>query len=146
MRIPRPGRMSPVGSSLGPVVVRILAVCEDPTSRPVSQDEINLLEAAVQSSLNHAHAVPSGDEIRGVDEVLYGRAGLLWAVLSVRSHVVDQGLRANLSPVAEAVPRLVDVIVGAGRRGARDFVSMHGEKNAFALMWPYKDERYSLGA
>lgn len=126
--------------------MRILAACEDPKKRPVSQDDINALDAAAQRSLNHDYAVPSGDEIRGVDEVLYGRAGLLWAFLNVRSHAADQGLRAVLRPVTEAVPGLVDVILDAGRRGARDFVRLHGEKNALALMWPYKDERYSLGA
>ena len=144
-RLPAPGRMSPIGSSLGPLIVRILAACED-SKQPLSEDDISMLNSAVQRSLSHGHVVSSGDSIRGVDEVLYGRAGLLWAVLNIRSYTFDKALQTKLRPVFDAVPRLVDAIIDAGRRGARDFVKINGEKDAFPLMWPYKDERYSLGA
>lgn len=144
-RLPPPGRMSPIGSSLGPLIVRILAACEDP-KQPVSQDDISVLNGAIQHSLSHGYVVTSGGSIRGVDEVLYGRAGLLWAVLNVRCYTFDKALQTKIKPVFDAVPRLVDDIINAGRRGARDFMEMKGEEGAFPLMWPYKDERYSLGA
>lgn len=145
---PPPGRMSPVGSSsLGSLIVRILAACEDPSRRSVSGDDTRALGSAVQHSLNLEHVISSAPgESRGVDEVLYGRAGLLWAVLSIRGYAAGGGeLWRALRPVCEAVPRLVDVIVEAGKRGARDFVDMHGEKGGFPLMWLYKNGRYSLG-
>lgn len=145
-RLPPPGRMSPIGSSLGPLIVRVLAACEDP-KQPISQDDISVLNGAVQHSLSHGYVVTSGGSIRGVDEVLYGRAGLLWAVLNIRGHTFEKALQTKLGPVFDAVPRLVDAIIDAGRRGARDFMEMNGEEDdAFPLMWPYKDERYSLGA
>ena len=144
-RLPPPGRMSPIGSSLGPLIVRVLAACED-AKQPISQDDISVLNGAVQHSLSHGYVVTSGGSIRGVDEVLYGRAGLLWAVLNIRSYTFDKTLQTKLKPIFDAVPRLVDDIINAGRRGARDFVEMNGEEDAFPLMWPYKDERYSLGA
>ncbi|KAL1988189.1 hypothetical protein VTN96DRAFT_719 [Rasamsonia emersonii] len=150
LRIP-PGRMSPIGSPLGPVVLRILAACEGhgkaaDGSLSISRDDITALNEAVQRSLQHGHVIPYRDRDMGGDEVLYGRAGLLWAILNIRNHVFDQDTRAALRPIFEAVPKLVDAIVEAGKQGARDFVKRYGAKDAFPLMWPWMDEYCGLGA
>lgn len=148
VKIPPPGYMSPVGSSLGPLAMRVLAALEHP-GQSVSQNDINLLNTAVQRSLGHGHVVSSssGDHIRGVDEVLYGRAGLLWVVISIRyyRHMLNE-MKVNTESLFEAIPKLVKMIIDGGRRGARDYVKNYGEKGALPLMWVYKDERYSLGA
>ena len=153
--VPSPGRISPIGSSsLSTLIVRILAACQDPSRRPIPGDDIRALKSVVQRALDLEHVTvgsSASGERSGVDEVLYGRAGLLWAVLSISGYVGngdgdgDGELWRALRPVCEAVPRLVDSIVDAGKRGARDFVAVYGEKDAFPLMWLYKDERYSLG-
>ena len=149
VKLPPPGYMSPVGSSLGPLVVRVLAALEYP-GQSASQNDIKLLNTALQRSLSHGHVVSSssGDHIRGVDEVLYGRAGLLWAVVNIRYHrrAFDKEMKANTEPLFDALPRLVEAIIDGGRRGARDYVKNYGEKDALPLMWVYKDEKYSLGA
>lgn len=134
VKLPPPGYMSPVGSSLGPLVVRVLAALEHP-GQSVSQNDINLLNTAVQRSLGHGHVVSSssGDHLRGVDEVLYGRAGLLWAVVNIR-HQFDKEMKANTEPLFDATPRLVEAIIDGGRRGARDHVKNYGEKAALPLM------------
>lgn len=143
--------MSPIGSPLGPVVLRILAACEGhgkaaDGSLSISRDDITALNEAVQRSLQHGHVIPYRDRDMGGDEVLYGRAGLLWAILNIRNHVFDQDTRAALRPIFEAVPKLVDAIVEAGKQGARDFVKRYGAKDAFPLMWPWMDEYCGLGA
>lgn len=148
VKLPPPGYMSPVGSSLGPLVVRVLAALEHP-GQSVLQNDINMLNTAVQRSLGHGYVVSSSseDHIRGVDEVLYGRAGLLWAVVNFRHHcrALDKETKANVKFLFDAIPKLVEAIIDGGIRGARDYVKNYGEKGALSLMWVYKDERYSLG-
>lgn len=149
VKLPPPGYMSPIGSSLGPLVVRILGAFEN-RDQSVSQSDIRLLNTAVQRSLGHEHVVlsSSGDHVRGVDKVLYGRAGLLWAIVNIQyySHVFDKEVKSMMEPLFGVVPRLVETIIDAGRRGARDYVREYGEEGTFPLMWVYKDERYSLGS
>lgn len=148
VKLPPPGYMSPVGSSLGPLVVRIIATLEHP-GQSVPLSDTKLLNTAVQHSLSHSHVVssPSSDRIRGVDEVLYGRAGLLWAVVNIRHHAFsNKDIEGSMGSLFDAIPRLVEVVIEGGRRGARDYVKRHGEEGAFPLMWAYKDEKYSLGA
>jgi hypothetical protein len=151
----QPGRMSPIGSSLGPVVLRILAACEEHDraadaasgrSLSISHNDISALHDAVQRSLKHGHVIFFRDHDMGGDEVLYGRAGLLWAILNIRNHLFDADTGTALRPVFEAVPKLVDAIIGAGRQGAEDFVKQHGAKDAFPLMWLWMDGYYGLGA
>ncbi|KAL1968910.1 hypothetical protein VTN77DRAFT_1271 [Rasamsonia byssochlamydoides] len=154
LRLP-PGRMSPIGSPLGPVVLRILVACEGHGkaaddaaggSRSISPDDIRALHDAVQRSLQHGHVIHYRDRDMGGDEVLYGRAGLLWAILNIRNHVFDADTRAALRPIFEAVPKLVDAIVEAGKKGAQDFVKQYGAKDAFPLMWLWMEDYYGLGA
>ncbi|KAK9384245.1 hypothetical protein V1515DRAFT_542261, partial [Lipomyces mesembrius] len=138
-----PRQLSPIGCSpLAAIVLRILAS----STAGVSGDDISNLHEAVELALELRHVIHHRGHNMGTDEVLYGRAGLLWAILNIRTHVFDAETREALLPVFEAVPRLVDVIIQAGRQGLRDFAERHGEQNAFPLMWLWHEGYYGLGA
>ncbi|KAK9482880.1 hypothetical protein V1527DRAFT_454615 [Lipomyces starkeyi] len=144
----QPGQLSPIGSSsLAAVVLRILAssTAGNAASR-ISEDDISYIHKAVELALGHGRVIHRRGHNMGGDEVLYGRAGLLWAILNIRTQVFDTEIREALLPVFEAVPRLVDVIIEAGRQGARDFAQIHGEQNALPLMWMWLEGYYGLGA
>lgn len=81
----------------------------------------------------------------GGDEVLYGRAGLLWAILNLREHVFDEKTREALQPVFKAVPELVDAIINAGKKTAHEFAKAVGTEQALPLMWMWMEQHY-LGA
>jgi hypothetical protein len=149
----KPGRMSPLASSsLGAVVMRIFAACELKETATggakiqISKDDIAALEEALQLALGHGHVVTVRSHHMGGDEILYGRAGLLWAIVNIRNHILDGEARTALDPIFEAVPRLIDVIIDAGRQGSRDFAKKHGDKDAFPLMWLWLEGHYGLGA
>jgi hypothetical protein len=150
-----PGRMSPVGSSLGPVFLRILAVCEDHNLNlgrglSVAPEDASALNDAVQRSLQHGHVIPFKGHSMGGDEVLYGRAGLLWALLTIRKHMFEEktekAVRRALGPALKSIPQLIDAIIAAGKQGSREFIEKYGSSDAFPLMWPWIEDRYGLGA
>ncbi|KAK9310880.1 Lanthionine synthetase [Lipomyces starkeyi] len=150
-----PGRMSPIGSSLGPVFLRIFAVCEDNNLNlgrglSVSPEDASALNNAVQQSLQHGAFISFKGHSLGGDEVLYGRAGLLWALLTIQKHMFEEktekAVRLALQPALKAIPQLIDNIIAAGRQGSRKFIEKHGPSDAFPLMWPWIEEYYGLGA
>ncbi|KAK9243538.1 Lanthionine synthetase [Lipomyces tetrasporus] len=150
-----PGRMSPIGSSLGPVFLRILAVCEDHNLNlgrglSVSPEDASALNDAVQRSLQHGAVISFKGHSLGGDEVLYGRAGLLWALLTIQKHMYEEktekAVRGALRPALKAVPQLIDTIIAAGKQGSRKFIEKHGPSDAFPLMWPWIEDYYGLGA
>ncbi|PLB46911.1 lanthionine synthetase C family protein [Aspergillus steynii IBT 23096] len=140
-----PGRLSPVGSSspLAAVVMRILAAAS--YGDKVNADDIELLREAVKAALQNGLLVPHGGRMMGGDEVLFGRAGLLWAILNIREHEFDEQTRASLQPIFNAVPNLIDTIVDAGRRGRTAYVEKHGSEDALPLMWTWMEGHYGLG-
>ncbi|GIJ84245.1 hypothetical protein Asppvi_003085 [Aspergillus pseudoviridinutans] len=153
-RIPRhgpkiplvPGRLSPLGSGnpLGATVMRIQAAAK--IGHAVSGTDVDNLRDAVAIALKHGHIVPHANQNMGGDEVLNGRAGLLWSILNMRVLSLDEKSAEALKPIFESVPQLIEVIVEAGRQGHRDYVQAYGNTGALPLMWTYKEGRYGLGA
>lgn len=139
----RPGRLSPLGSpSLGACVIR-LAVASSQLMKDdshvrhrVHARDIKILESAIETALGQSQSL-------GGDEPLYGRVGLLWAILNIRKSNYDPESGAALAPIFEAVPNLLDLIIQTGRLGARDYAKHHGEQYALPLMWPWHDKYYT---
>ncbi|KAF7164233.1 hypothetical protein CNMCM6106_000814 [Aspergillus hiratsukae] len=141
-----PGRLSPLGSGspLAATVMRIQAAAK--LGHTVSGTDVDNLRDAVAVALKHGHIVPQANQNMGGDEVLYGRAGLLWSILNMRVLSLDEKSTKALKPVFESVPHLIKVIVEAGRQGYEDYVQAYGKSDALPLMWTYKEGRYGLGA
>ncbi|PYH99246.1 lanthionine synthetase C family protein [Aspergillus ellipticus CBS 707.79] len=141
-----PERVSPFGSHsvlVGPLM-RLLAAAQSGGS--IAEADIECLRNVVQVALQNGPILQHGDRMMGADEVLYGRAGLLWAVLSIRAHKYDERAAGLLAPVFDYVPKLIDAIIIGGLRGREDYTAKHGEKDALRMMWHWDDERYYLGA
>jgi hypothetical protein len=83
----------------------------------------------------------------GADEVLFGRAGLLWALLNIRAKAGEfpAAQRGLLKPSLEAIPEILRAIVDAGKEGATEFVKRHGQDDALPLMWPWLPGHYGFG-
>ena len=143
-----PGRLSPVGSScpLTEVMLRILSAATSGSNRAdISKYDICCLHDAVRIALSNGPMVQHGGRIMGGDELMYGRSGLLWAVMNIRAHTFDEESTKALAPVLGAVPRLVDVIIDAGRQGSKEY-SKKGTRNSLPLMWVWSEGSYYLGA
>ncbi|OJJ70706.1 hypothetical protein ASPBRDRAFT_31587 [Aspergillus brasiliensis CBS 101740] len=143
---PLPERVAPFGSRsvlVGPLM-RILAAAQSGAS--MSEADIECFRNIVQVAIGNDHMLPHGDGMMGTDEVLYGRAGLLWVVLSVRAHQYGEKATGLLTSIFESVPDLVDAIIKGGLQGRDDYVKEYGERGALPLMWHWHEDRYSLGA
>jgi hypothetical protein len=112
----------------------------------LSLELITCLHGAVGLALKNEAIVPHGEHRMGGDEMLYGRAGLLWVLLNVRTHRFSEETEAALGPVFDMVPRLIRVIIEAGREGSKDYVQKHGKKNAHPLMYAWMEGYYGFGA
>ena len=98
-----------------------------------------MLREAIRSALHQGTTL-------GSDEALYGRVGLLWAILNFRQYSVDvEEVQGELESLLEAVPRLLDLIMDTGRWGAHEYARQNGTLDALPLMWPWHD-RYYIGA
>jgi hypothetical protein len=82
----------------------------------------------------------------GGDEMLYGRAGLLWALLNVRAHQFDDETQKALSPVLNKIPELLRVMIDAGRQGSKDYNQKNGDPDAHPLMYAWMEGHYCFGA
>lgn len=76
----RPGRVSPVDSPVGPATARIMYAMLDTASSTISISDKTILSRAVKVAIQ--------DDTR-TDEILYGKAGLLFALLQIRSAAVS---------------------------------------------------------
>jgi hypothetical protein len=137
-----PGRPSPLTSPLlGKLVLRALS------ERWLDKSPVDLLfvmEIATAQSptfLLHGHQM-------GVDEVLCGRSGLLWAILEIRKRCPEGESRAAFAPVFQHIHKLVQSILAAGRAGAQLHRQTAGDGNVvnMPLMWSWFDHFFSLGA
>ncbi|RAH70230.1 lanthionine synthetase C family protein [Aspergillus aculeatinus CBS 121060] len=139
-------RVSPFGSSsaLAGPILRILASRDLKTRVP--GDDTACIQKAMRIALTNGHMVSHGGSLMGSDEVLFGRAGLLWALLNLRLRTYEDETAQALTLVFKEIPRLVDRIIASGIDGREDFISKHGEQYALPLMWHWKEDRYSLGA
>lgn len=150
----KPGRASPFGSAtLGSVVMRVVAgipvfssIIPGETTDAVGKSDMELLHGAVQVALSQDPVVQHLGHAMGVDEILYGRTGLLWAILDIRKRTLEGSIRSALASVFEAVPKLVNVIIAAGKLGAEEYKKINGQAGALPLMWPWLDQYHSLGA
>jgi len=147
----QPGRPSPLCSpSLGASVLRILAAPNKSDSSAVNPNtnikfDITTLHEAVQFAINQEPTVTRNGHSMGGDEVLYGRAGLLWALANIDGHDVDTETGRALQPVLELKLKLRNAIIDAGKRGLEEYEKVHGETE-WPLMWPWIDGYYGLGA
>jgi hypothetical protein len=134
----QPGRPSPMSSpSLGAAVVRLLARC------PFPSDYESLL-AATKIAIGCDRVVDFRGHDMGVDEVLYGRAGLLLHIIDIYECSKDD-VQATTANVYQAVPELVHVIIKAGEAGAEEYRKSN-ENDQLPLMWTWFDEFHSLGS
>lgn len=149
----QPGRLSPVSSAaLGAVVLRIIG-CTSlsvSVSRVESQNndlknDMKALLSAIEIATQQSHTVPFRGHSMGGDDIMTGRAGLLWAIANIQQHVFDDGIQQELNPIFEALPKLLDAIMDAGRVGAQEYTAKNGDANAFPLMWLWLDGHYGLG-
>lgn len=143
-----PSKLSPLGSftPFPAAVLHILAAAS--ANQPVSKDDIRPFYEGVDLALKNGHIVTHEGANLGGDEILYGRSGLLYSILIIRSHNhrFDEETRKALNPLYEAIPRLVDSIVEGGKQGANDFSKQYGEKDKMPLMYMWMEGFYCLGA
>ncbi|KAJ6120014.1 hypothetical protein N7523_004294 [Penicillium sp. IBT 18751x] len=149
----KPSRLSPAGSfsPIAAVTLRILSVIANANwqtdSRPsLSQEDILCLNDATDLALKNGPLVPHDDRNMGGDEMLYGRAGLLWVLLNVRAHNFDDETQSGLSLLLDKIPQLLRVIIDAGRQGSNDYIQKYGDQDAHPLMYVWMEGHYCFGA
>ncbi|KAL5514355.1 hypothetical protein ACEPAG_2443 [Sanghuangporus baumii] len=151
----RPGHLSPLDSPVGSAVVYILSMLLDRgTSSDSSSSSVNTTDdkdwAATIQTLGNAVKTATEDQSLGGDEVLYGRAGLLWAMLNLQTWASARGVPRQMEEdIAQAVnPKTIEQVIGriseAGKLGARWYGRNYGEE-PLPLMWFWHDKFY-LGA
>lgn len=116
---------SPLGSVTGPYFVKILAQLS------FGSEPDDLTVQIVRGATRAAIKI-GGDE--GNDEVLYGRAGLIWALMTLQQWEVDLGFDIDAT-LRELVARIIE----AGQTGAKRYGVKEG------LMWEWHGKAY-LGA
>lgn len=143
-----PSRLSPLGSfsPFPAAVLHILAAAS--SNKPISKDDIRPFYDGVDVALKNGHIVTHDGNNLGGDEILYGRSGLLWSILIIRSHShrFDEETRKAMDPLFAAIPKLVDSIVEGGKQGANDYSQMHGSQDMMPLMYMWMEGFYCLGA
>ena len=149
----QPGRPSPLTSaSVGAAVMRILAGSQPPRASAeiaqthVDREDIAALERAVKSAIGQGLTVDRHDRAMGVDEVLYGRAGLLWALLNLGERTYDSKTKKALEESFADLKQLSLVMINMGRLGAESFQEEHPNGDAMPLMWPWINQYFGLGA
>lgn len=137
-------RLSPIGSSVGPAVVELTRQL---ITSPIEDDESEKLwktaASTLQQAIELAAEFESVEERSGATEVLYGQAGLLWAILNLRQllDVVGVNFKENkyfkaFSRLvdAQAIRELIDQLVSAGQSGKAKFEHQH-RVEGIPLMW-----------
>lgn len=149
----RADKLSPAGSfcPVTPVILRTLAATakanwqfESIFSLP--REDIAVLRDAANQALKNGPILPQADDSVGGEDMLYGRAGLLWVFLNIRVHKFDDETQTSLAPVLETIPKLVRLIIDAGRHGSKEYTQKHGAQDAHPLMYPWKEGHYFFGA
>jgi hypothetical protein len=138
----------PINSPLSAVVMRILVKCADGDLTGVAPSDIACISQAIDMAADHGPVAFYNGHSLGADEIMFGRAGLLWAILNIRTHLYDtpEEVKQLFSRILEAVPMLLDVVIAAGRHGAAEYVKNHGDEHAFPLMWTWFGGFCELGA
>ncbi|KAJ5834482.1 hypothetical protein N7447_000508 [Penicillium robsamsonii] len=146
-------RLSPAGSSspMTAVTLRILGTFaknnwQDNVNVNITREDITYLHDAMQWALKNEPLVLHDGRKMGGDEMLFGRAGLLWALLNVRAHHFDQETQEAISPVLAAIPELIRMIIDAGRQGSQEYIKKNGAQHAHPLMYTWMEGYYCFGA
>ncbi|KAL4733852.1 hypothetical protein BDV11DRAFT_175312 [Aspergillus similis] len=145
----RIGGLSPLasGSPIAAAVLRILQKCATGRVETISAHDMKCLSNAVELALNHGSTAFYHGHDLGADEILFGRAGLLWALLNIRAAATDlpHAQKKLIQPILSHIPEIVRLIIGAGREGAAKYKRSHGKTDALPLMWPWKPGYYGVG-
>lgn len=147
-------RTSFLGTAVGSATLYLLARLDssaETTAGSAAPFCISLLHQAIQIS---ALPAPEADPTPGNDcEVLFCRAGLLYALLALRRATRRAGVApAKIEGLAEitaddVLQRLVDDIVARGRVGAVEYArGVDGRGKLPGLMWSWHGKRYLGGA
>lgn len=147
------GRLSALASNVGPSFMRVLAYCEQLNLRPEADltpdpEDFRLFTQAVERATLHGPVYTFKGFRLGGDELIFGRAGLLWALLTLKKHVTGTSgpITAHLDTASQSIPKLVDAIIAGGKQGSQDFVKLYGSRDALPLMWQWMEGYYALGA
>ncbi|KAI9369432.1 hypothetical protein BJX61DRAFT_536439 [Aspergillus egyptiacus] len=139
---PLPSR-SPVAAA----VLRIFHRAATGRADTINETDIKCIKDAVQLSLSHGAVAYYHGHHLGADEMVFGRAGLLWALLNIRACVAGfpSAAKKLILPILEGIPSLVAVIIEDGREGSAEYVKKHGNADALPLMWTWKKGNYGIG-
>lgn len=134
-----------------PVILRILATIakanwQTDAKPSLLREDVTCLQDVANQALKNGPILPQADGAVGGEDMLYGRTGLLWALLNVRAHQFDEETQKALSPVMAMIPELIRVIIEAGRHGSKEYIQKHGDKDAHPLMYVWKEGHYFFGA
>jgi hypothetical protein len=150
--------ISPIGSPFGSAVLeltrQLLFAAETPKAaspRVDSADDRARWKGALDTLTVHVKASLRPDSVVE-SEVLYGRAGLLWALLNLSETVADVGhgddaKKTELADVVNGVTiqRLAEILVTLGREGSNRFEEAFNEPAPLPLLWHWHG-KYYLGA
>ncbi|KAL3454961.1 hypothetical protein BJX64DRAFT_295520 [Aspergillus heterothallicus] len=151
------GQLSPLASKspLSSATLRILHHVSERSAGCILDTDFTVLRDAVELALSHgATGFYHGHEL-GADEVLFGRAGLLWTVLNIQKWTLffeerQLGLLGGVLE-EETVGKLVEAIVRAGQEGGAECRRILGESEtkqgevAKPLLWVWMKGHYGLG-
>ncbi|KAJ3914365.1 lanthionine synthetase C-like protein [Lentinula edodes] len=139
--------------SMGIATEVLLDILEQDTgSSPYKQEDITSCTEALRRALNVQGQEPADDDNDDGCEVLYGQAGLLYALLRLRSSIAransEAPMRSTLGSLTSdsSIANVVRFIIIRGRFGASHYASNVSSRSAApALMWSWHHKRY-LGA
>ena len=155
---PNSGRLSPLDSNIGPAIVYVFSSlalpdsflpgpCDRTANRISGQDEWSKAVEMIKRAVSYAAA----DDSIGGDEVLYGRAGLLWAMLNLKTWLDSRDGRLSVERQDldnimgdNRLEVIFDEIIKAGDTSAELYKKASGE-SMMPLMWPWHG-KYYLGA
>lgn len=162
--------MSPIGNStLLSIFMNVVGIIIRPAPNltlqtaqmTILRSQVDVLAGLVDFSIKQRDMVkifsdklPASSPSIGIDEIIKGRAGLLWAVLLLRDAVKDRPhqITAVLNPLFEKIPKLVHRVVESGIRGWNSYMTTGSSPSepADALLWPWLNREqtthYGLGA
>jgi hypothetical protein len=151
--------VSPIGSPFGSAVLeltrQLLLAAGTPKamSLPLAdlEDDRARWKGALDTLTVHVRASLDPDSVVE-SEVLYGRAGLLWALLNLSEMIADvgRGDEAKLAELADlchgaTIQRLAELLVALGRQGSKRFAQTFNEEPPLPLLWGWHGKFY-LGA
>jgi hypothetical protein len=134
-----------ISAALGAVLLRI-TTSTPAEGRHIEKADIEILSQAVELALNQGNNTQYQGHTLGVDEVLNGRAGLLWALIKLQQQKDNEGTKHALDSILQATPKLTDTIINGGKLGAQEYINVHGKEGAMPLMWHWLDGYYAPGA